>query len=207
MRTALAVLLLVLLWYAKAEAATVHVVRPGDTLWRIAGMHRVSVADLVRVNRLADADRLRVGQRLLVPPPGRGPAPPRGDVGLRRDAGRLAWPSRGVITSRFGYRWGRHHHGIDISAPVGTPIRAVRDGVVTFAGWRGGYGRLVILDHGQGLATWYGHASKILVRVGQRVTTGQEIAAVGATGNVTGPNLHFEVRINGAPQDPIPYLR
>jgi murein DD-endopeptidase MepM/ murein hydrolase activator NlpD len=112
-----------------------------------------------------------------------------------------------VVTSRFGPRGRRHHHGIDIGAPIGTPITAARDGVVTFAGWLGGYGVLVILDHGAGLTTWYGHASKVLVEVGQRVQDGQLIARVGTTGHVTGPNLHFEVRRNNRPLDPLQFLR
>lgn len=89
---------------------------------------------------------------------------------------------------------------------MGSPIAAARGGVVIFVGWRGAYGRLVILDHGEGLTTWYGHASRILVRVGQRVLQGETIALVGASGEVTGPNVHFEVRRNETPLDPWPFL-
>lgn len=120
---------------------------------------------------------------------------------------RFGWPSRGVVTSRFGFRGRRHHHGIDIAAPTGTPIYAVQDGRVRFASRQGGYGLLVILDHGNGLTTWYGHASRLLVKAGERVRRGQMIAAVGTTGDVTGPNVHFEVRRNGVPLDPLPFLQ
>ncbi|HEY6103912.1 MAG TPA: M23 family metallopeptidase, partial [bacterium] len=130
---------------------------------------------------------------------------PRGAVRPAVRPGFL-WPSRGVITSRFGFRGRRHHHGIDIAAPVGTPIMAARDGVVTFAGMQGGYGQLVVLDHGDGLTTWYGHASTVIAVVGQRVQRGELIARVGTTGHVTGPNLHFEVRRNNTPLDPLPFL-
>ena len=84
---------------------------------------------------------------------------------------------------------------------------AATDGVVTFAGWMGGYGRLIILDHGAGLATWYGHASTLIATEGQRVPRGQLVARVGTSGRVTGPNLHFEVRRNGTPLDPLLFLR
>ncbi len=179
----------------------VHMVVAGETLWAIAARHGVTVQTLAAVNRLASADRLRIGTRIAIPVAGQESA-----RGLVSRPG-LTWPSRGVITSRFGFRSRRHHHGIDIAAPIGTPIMAARDGVVQFAGWKGAYGVLVILDHGGGLTTWYGHASKLLVRVGERVQQGQLIAKVGTTGNVTGPNLHFEVRRNDAPLDPLKFLQ
>ncbi len=181
-----------------------HVVRPGDTLWAIARQHDVAPAAVARANRLADPHRLRIGAWLVIP----GATRSRGDAvpGRRLRTSMMAWPSRGVVTSRFGFRGRRHHHGIDIAAPVGAPITAARDGIVRFAGWRGGYGRLVILDHGGGLTTWYGHASKVLVRTGQRVSRGEVIALVGTSGNVTGPNVHFEVRQGTAPLDPWPFL-
>lgn len=191
-----------------------HVVRSGETLWAIAQRHGTTTQTLARINGLANEDRLGVGQALELPgrmPTVRRASPPTVAVphsavlpALRSGFG---WPSRGVLTSRFGFRGRRHHHGIDIAAPVGTPITAARDGVVTFAGWMGGYGRLIILDHGAGLATWYGHASTLVTRVGQRVQRGQLIARVGRTGHVTGPNLHFEVRRSNMPLDPLPFLR
>jgi len=116
-------------------------------------------------------------------------------------------PSRGRITSRFGYRWGRMHEGVDIAAPTGTPIYAAASGKVIYAGWKSGYGKCVILKHGDGYHTVYGHASKIYVSIGEYVDRGQKIAAVGSTGRSTGPHLHFEVRKNGVPKNPLKYIR
>ena len=118
----------------------------------------------------------------------------------------LIWPCDGVVVSGFGMRWGRMHEGIDINCPYGAPNRAAAAGTVIYAGWLGGYGNLVVVDHGNGLSTAYGHASAILVSVGQTVSQGETVSLVGATGHVTGPHLHFEVRINGVAVDPLLYL-
>jgi murein DD-endopeptidase MepM/ murein hydrolase activator NlpD len=115
------------------------------------------------------------------------------------------WPVQGVITSPFGMRWGRMHEGIDIAAPIGTAIHAAASGIVIYAGWMGGYGNLVVIDHGNGLATAYGHQSAIYATPGH-VEQGQVIGAVGSTGHSTGPHCHFEVRVNGVPVDPMRYL-
>jgi murein DD-endopeptidase MepM/ murein hydrolase activator NlpD len=117
------------------------------------------------------------------------------------------------LTSRFGNRvhplYGRvaFHAGIDMSAPSGTPIFAPAAGVVVLASWNDGYGNCIVIEHGSGLGTLYGHLSDYNVEEGDLVTTGQIIGFVGSTGNSTGPHLHWEVRVNGQPQDPIPYLR
>jgi len=116
------------------------------------------------------------------------------------------WPVNGAVVSGFGWRWGRMHEGIDISASSGTPIWAAAAGTVIHAGWLGGYGNLVVVDHGDGLATAYAHASAILVGVGQQVSQGETLSLVGSTGNSSGPHLHFEVRVNGAAVDPLFYL-
>jgi murein DD-endopeptidase MepM/ murein hydrolase activator NlpD len=118
----------------------------------------------------------------------------------------LIWPVNGPVTSPFGYRWGRLHAGIDIGVPNGTPIHAAASGTVALAGWVGGYGNYTCIDHGGGLATCYAHQSSILVSVGQHVTQGQVIGYTGCTGHCFGPHLHFEVRINGNPVDPLGYL-
>lgn len=121
-------------------------------------------------------------------------------------------PSGGAITSGYGMRrhpifgTGRMHTGVDFGAPAGAPIYAVTDGVVVSAGWRGGYGLAVVIDHGGGLATLSAHASSLNVSAGQRVSRGQVIAATGSTGQSTGPHLHFEVRVNGQHRDPMPYF-
>jgi murein DD-endopeptidase MepM/ murein hydrolase activator NlpD len=116
------------------------------------------------------------------------------------------WPVNGAVVSGYGMRWGRLHEGIDITASTGTPILAAAAGTVIYAGWLGGYGNLVVVDHGNGLATAYAHASATLASVGQSVAQGETIALVGSTGNSSGPHLHFEVRVNGVAVDPLLYL-
>jgi murein DD-endopeptidase MepM/ murein hydrolase activator NlpD len=118
----------------------------------------------------------------------------------------FTWPTSGQITSGFGPRWGRMHQGLDVAAPTGRPITAAKSGKVIVAGWSGGYGNLVVIDHGGGLSTAYAHQSRIAVKVGDPVTQGGLIGYIGSTGPSTGPHLHFEVRVNGAARDPLPYL-
>jgi murein DD-endopeptidase MepM/ murein hydrolase activator NlpD len=103
-------------------------------------------------------------------------------------------------------RWGRMHEGIDIGVPSGTPVHAAAAGQVVYAGWMSGYGNIVVIDHGSGLSTAYGHNTSLVVSVGQDVAVGQQIAFSGSTGHSTGPHVHFEVRVNGAPVDPLGYL-
>jgi murein DD-endopeptidase MepM/ murein hydrolase activator NlpD len=118
----------------------------------------------------------------------------------------LIWPVNGPVVSPFGYRWGRLHAGIDIAVPYGTPIHAAAAGTVVLAGWVSGYGNYTCIDHGGGLATCYAHQSSYAVSQGASVGQGQVIGYVGCTGHCFGPHLHFEVRINGAPVDPLGYL-
>lgn len=122
--------------------------------------------------------------------------------------GRFMKPAAGRISSGFGYRFHpilkqkRLHAGIDIAGGSGSPIFAAAEGVVIYAGYRGGYGNAVVIDHGSGISTLYGHCSRLYVRSGQKVGRGQRIAAIGSTGLSTGPHLHFEVRKNGRPVNP-----
>lgn len=118
----------------------------------------------------------------------------------------LIWPVSGPITSPFGWRWGRMHEGIDIGVSMGTPIKAAAAGTIIYCGWESGYGNLTVIDHGGNLATAYGHQSSIAVSCGEQVAQGQVIGYVGCTGHCTGPHLHFEVRIDGNPVDPMGYL-
>lgn len=127
-------------------------------------------------------------------------------------SGVLAWPLRGRLTSQFGYRrhpiyGGRNNHtGLDIAAKYGTPITAADAGEVIFSGWWNGYGKAVVIDHGKNITTVYAHMSRIYKNVGAIVAKGQVVGLVGSTGYSTGPHLHFEVRKNGKPQNPIKYL-
>jgi murein DD-endopeptidase MepM/ murein hydrolase activator NlpD len=118
----------------------------------------------------------------------------------------LIWPVNGPVVSPFGYRWGRLHAGIDIGVAYGTPIHAAASGTVVLAGWTGGYGNFTCIDHGGGMATCYAHQSSYAVSSGAQVAQGQVIGYVGCTGHCFGPHLHFEVRINGNPVDPLGYL-
>lgn len=135
-----------------------------------------------------------------------------GIVGGESAPGVLAWPVAGTITSPFGYRRSpfgggmEFHQGLDIAAPMGTTVQAASGGTVISAGWYGGYGNYILIDHGGGMATGYGHLSQIFVSAGQPVQKGQAIGAVGSTGMSTGPHLHFEVRLQGKPTDPAGYL-
>jgi murein DD-endopeptidase MepM/ murein hydrolase activator NlpD len=137
-----------------------------------------------------------------------GVALPAGPMPSPSAAG-FIWPVEGTVTSGFGYRWGRMHEGIDISVPEGTPIRAAADGTVILEQSEyesGGYGNYTCVDHGGGLSTCYAHQSSFAVSVGASVSQGDVIGYSGNTGHSTGPHLHFEVRINGAPTDPLGYL-
>ena len=137
------------------------------------------------------------------PAPGRGPAP-AGPI--RQGGGGYIWPVNGPVVSPFGMRWGRLHAGVDIAVPAGTPIRAAASGTVAMAGWMGGYGQYTCIQHGGGVATCYAHQSSIGVGSGASVKQGQVIGSVGCTGHCFGDHLHFEVRINGSPVDPMGYL-
>ncbi len=125
----------------------------------------------------------------------------------RWGTGSFERPVVGLITSRFGSRWGRMHEGIDIVGNVGDPIYAADGGKVIFTGSEGGYGKLIKIDHDNEFVTYYGHCSKILVKEGSRVSKGQKIGLIGMTGRTTGPHLHFEIRKNGVPQNPTRYLK
>lgn len=201
-----------------------HEVQRGQTLWRLARAYGTSVESLQQANRLGDSTEIAVGRLLFVPGALElldvAPAPSLvgGDTpaGVRFDeetrvatVGIWNWPLvAGRVLSHFGApRGSRSHRGLDLGAAHGTPVVAVRDGVVAYAaaGMRG-YGKTVIVDHGDGWQTLYAHNSELLVRTGDRVAAGEAIARVGRTGNATGNHLHFEMRNNGRPVDPIVHL-
>jgi len=195
---------------------TVHKVVAGDTLGAIAKKYGVTETSITEANEIA-SQSLQPGTLLLLPG-GKAPepAPSRPATATRGSSstsGTLAWPVQGRITSSYGWRThpisGKRdfHPGIDIGASTGTAIKAAAAGTVTYAGWMGGYGNMVVIDHGNGLETQYGHNSALLVSVGQKVQRGQQIAKAGATGVATGPHLHFNVVKNGEYVNPLNYLR
>jgi murein DD-endopeptidase MepM/ murein hydrolase activator NlpD len=160
---------------------------------------RVSRADLEGEVRALEAASAQVTNQLAAG--GTAPAGP-----IRQGSGGYIWPVNGPVVSPFGMRWGRLHAGVDIAVPAGTAIRAAASGTVAIAGWMGGYGQYTCVQHGGGIATCYAHQSSIGVSVGQKVHQGQVIGAAGCTGHCFGDHLHFEVRVNGTPVDPMGYL-
>jgi peptidoglycan DL-endopeptidase CwlO len=125
---------------------------------------------------------------------------------VRQGSGSFIWPVNGPVVSPFGMRWGRLHAGVDIAVPAGTPIRAAESGTVVLLGWTGGYGNYTCISHGGSLSTCYAHQSRYATSNGASVSKGQVIGYVGCTGHCFGDHLHFEVRVNGAPVDPLGYL-
>lgn len=173
-------------------------VAAGESLSEIAARHNTTVDALMSANDLT-SDLLNPGETLLIPP-----ASPSVGAG----APGIIWPLTGVITSYYGPRnllGMTYHYGLDIDGNTGDPIVAAMSGTVTYSGWLGGYGYLVIVEDDD-VEYYYAHASELLVSVGQLVSAGETIARVGATGRVTGPHLHFEIRIGGQAVDPLPYL-
>ena len=160
---------------------------------------------IARLGREEAAPRRRTPAPAVQPPPADGGA-------FAALKGNLPWPTAGTVASGFGrqenpkFRTVTYNRGIEITAAMGRPVLAVHDGTVLFADWFRGYGRLVILDHGSGYFTLYAHASELLVKVGDQVARGQPIARVGDTGSLEGPQLYFEVRYRGKPQDPLAWL-
>ncbi|MDW8098586.1 MAG: M23 family metallopeptidase [Anaerolineae bacterium] len=195
-----------------------HVVAKGDTLTQIARRYKVQPEAIVayKPNGLKDLNEpLPVGKVLIIPggeKPWVAPyvsaysGPISKTVG--KATGRFVRPATGRITSLFGSMRGRSRHtGLDIATWPGSPVLASDSGYVAFAGWdRTGYGNLVVIDHGNGYITYYAHLSKIFVKRGDSVAQGQRIGAVGCSGRCTGPHLHFEVRENGVPRDPLEFL-
>jgi murein DD-endopeptidase MepM/ murein hydrolase activator NlpD len=205
-----------------------HQVRRGDTLWDIARAYGLTVEEIKAANRLK-SNTIFVGQRLFIPgaerpltvarggsgsgsSPGRRPASaPARRPGAR--VGGLAWPLAtvgGAILNRFGendhdgVRW--YSNGVDIAAREGEVVTAARDGRVVYAGWTGGHGNVVILEHAEGVNTVYGHLASAEVKVGEAVTRGDRLGSVGATGLAETPRLHFEVRVAGQARNPMDYL-
>ncbi len=200
---------------------TTHVVQKGETFYRIARTYGLDPRELMEANGISDPRTLSPGQELFVPgaphplevaslPAGSadGPDPEPDSTLLPRKGGNatLEWPLKGVLYRGFGVKQGQRHDGIDLSAPEGTLVRAAAAGEVIYTGNKSGYGTIVILRHPSSLITLYAHNSAVLVKDGDRVEAGTPIAKVGQTGRTTGPHLHFEVREDTRPRDPLRYL-
>jgi lipoprotein NlpD len=200
-----------------------HIVEPGETPVSIAKRAGIPLEDFLELNALRRNDRLEPGRPVFLfgtpqgipqaepaqPAPVAAPsAAPGGEPTMEEKPALLRWPVAAPrLTSRFGRRWGRPHEGIDMAAPIGTPVFAAAAGTVLYAGDRvRGYGNMVVVKHADDLATVYAHNSVLLVHTGDHVKVGQEIARVGDTGRSTAPHLHFEVRRQDEPIDPMPFL-
>lgn len=187
-----------------------HRVERGQTAYRIAKAYDMDPGALLEANGIDDPRTLQAGQMLWIPgATGTRTVPPPGvlDTSSRLSGKRFLLPLRGTISSGFGMRDGRRHEGIDILAPGGTAVRAAGFGVVLYAGnGMRGYGNAIVLDHGEGVTTLYGHLRSFHVRSGDAVAAGSVIGTVGDTGNATTTHLHFEIRLEGEGVDPEKYL-
>lgn len=198
-----------------------HKVVRGDTVGKIAKQYQAASGDIISFNKLQkDGSDIVVGEILIVPG-GQLSRPVPATVAVRPSSRfqQIVAPPSITVPAGLGYLWptavrritqyfGWRHTGLDVAGPLGTPIYAARAGKVTTSKCvRGGYGCHIIIDHGDGIHTLYGHASKMFVAVGEAVTQGQTIALMGSTGRSTGPHVHFEVRIGGKRQNPLKYVR
>jgi murein DD-endopeptidase MepM/ murein hydrolase activator NlpD len=187
------------------------VVGEGETLDAIARRAGVPPEDILEANGHQLPSQIRPGMSLFVLEPAPAPAP-EGPVpaAMVNEIPHLRWPLTTVavtVGSPFGARWGRPHEGIDLPAPIGTPVFAAADGQVVYAGHGvRGYGNMIVIKHAGDLLTVYAHNSALLVSQGQPVRAGDRIARVGQSGHATGPHLHFEVRRGQIPRDPMTYL-
>jgi lipoprotein NlpD len=202
----------------KRTQGVYHIVKPGETLFRIGKAYDVNYKELARANGIKDANEIRVGQRIFIPgathvlpvetitPTEPTPAMPVSPAEPVPEFENFLWPVNGTINSGFGPRGSNFHDGIDIAAPEGTPIRAIETGEVIYSDQLRGYGNIVIVRHTVGMVSVYAHNEANLVRAGQTVARGEVLARVGSTGRVSGPHLHFEIRRHNIAEDPLRYL-
>lgn len=211
-----------------------HEVGKGQTLWRIAKTYNVDLQDIAEANNITDTRQVEAGQKIFIPgaervlevkpyiTKGQDGYPSKGWVGGKRqgaedkeekegkivfEKGRFIWPVKGDVTSGFGIRNGQKHDGVDISAPLGTDVVAADDGEVIYNGdGMRGYGNIIIIQHKDKFVTIYGHNKENLANVGKNVKKGELIAKVGNSGNSTGYHLHFEIRKDTKPRNPLFFL-
>ena len=194
-----------------------HEIKSGDTILAIAKKYQTESSEIVAANKLADAGDIQIGDLLFIPggvkptqvvSSYRPPVPVYSDEKYEDapidTSTKLLWPSDSHTITQY-YHW--RHHGVDIADNTGTPIYAAEAGKIERSGWSSGYGYNVVINHGNGIKTLYGHASKLLVNKGDSVSRGQTIALVGSTGWSTGPHIHFEVRVNESRQNPLNYIK
>ena len=208
-----------------------HRVEQGETAYRIAKSYGLTTEELIAANNLDSTGELKVGQELWVPgaakqakiaqydspepeasatarrSPGSEKRPgPTKAVKVGKQEGVLQWPVRGVLYAKFGRKGKEGHDGIDLAAPAGSPVKTAGAGTVLFAGDQRGYGLIVLVEHESALITLYAHNRDLRVKTGQKVREGQVVATVGDSGKTSGPHLHFEVRKEGVPADPLDFL-
>lgn len=201
-----------------------HPVERNETLAELSKRYDVGIQEIIETNQLDNPHMITEKQKIIIPnatdlKPRPTPEPKpllqainasrtgrQAPVMKSKTGRRLSWPSQGVVTSNYGWRWLRMHNGMDIAGPIGTPIKAAKEGRVVYSGWMGGYGYAVDIEHAGGVRTRYAHCSSLNVRVGEYVHRGQTIGAMGSTGNSTGSHLHFEVHVGGQAIDPRAYF-
>jgi len=192
----------------KIDGNKFYTVKKGDTLYGIAKKYSINLDELKKINNLNN-NNISIGQKLKISKFSSfryNKFPDDNNISIPKN-NEIVLPIKGKIISKFGLRNGRPHKGIDISAPLGSPIKAVLDGKVVFAGIQRGYGNVIVLEHKNSVMTVYAHNESNLVRLGDKVTKGQPIATLGQSGNAFGPHLHFEYRIKGKAIDPLTVLK
>ncbi len=189
-------------------APRTHTVKRGETGYRIAARYDVGMAELMRLNRIKAPYRLQAGQKLVIPPQESAAAQPAVLSVPARTGSHFSWPAYGAVISRFGVKQGGYRNdGINIRVRPGTKVKAAEAGVVVYAGNRiKGFGNLLLIRHDGGWITTYGHNADLLVSRGDTVKRGQEIATAGQSGNVSEPQIHFEIRKGITARDPLRYL-
>jgi murein DD-endopeptidase MepM/ murein hydrolase activator NlpD len=200
----------------RGQPGVYHTVKRHQTLWRICKTYGVEMEEVARLNGIRDKNKIQVGQRIFIPGATKvlkvdiyvEDVTARGrSTAVRYEKGKFVWPVQGAVTATFGLDGNRRHDGIDISAPVGTPIRAADSGRVVYSDNKmRGYGNLIIIEHRDNFFTIYAHNKENLVEEEVLVKRGDIIARVGRTGNATGPHLHFEIRKGSKPLNPVRFL-